>query len=660
MMKQPIDLDEQRRRREETRRQLALVDLVALVRRDCYDLQRTGKRTHKCRCPFHSERTASFTIYDDGPDGYNYYCYSCEAKGDAANYLQETRQWSYPEALRYLGISEGPQPDYQPLPARPEPHAKAASDTGTLAATYNYSDETNKLRYQVQKYILADSAKTFRQRRPDGADGWIYNLKDVEPLIYRLPELLAADPAAPVFIVEGEKDADRLIGMGLAATCNSGGAGRWPDAQSQHLQGRHVVIVPDNDQSGERHAVDVAASVAPFAASVKIVRLPHLPAKGDVSDYLDRTGFGAHALLALADFADEYIPGLLADEGGADDVEWATKYALLCQRLDTIDTLMRDNSRQTNDRVLLYNYQRFCEEHDLEPGKEMLVRAADFGASCGISESQAEKWLDMLAQNWYAEDSGAVVTSWRQIGSFARHMRQDVLQLDAKGHPKINRNTGKPIVKNMGSVVTCQSRPFDLMATIKIVSPKIAENRRQGGARLSPSGNEMQVTDYSPVDRTIYDRTTGTLLALTVPVMRGQDGKTLHADPKSVTFEQDAALILRISGRVLPDRDIRRRGLHDSPHTTGRAYIPAGISPLIDPEHINKPVPGRQMYPTVGRALEAEQRTNLTYSEPRGKLRHIGNPVTPEQDAPKGQETQLRRSQREIADGVFNEVEVSA
>jgi putative DNA primase/helicase len=46
------------------------------------------------------------------------------------------------------------------------------------------------------------------------------------------------------------------------------------------------VILPDNDEAGRKHAERVARSIFPFALGVKVVALPGLPEKGDVSDFL--------------------------------------------------------------------------------------------------------------------------------------------------------------------------------------------------------------------------------------------------------------------------------------------------------------------------------------------------------------------------------------
>lgn len=173
---------------------------------------------------------------------------------------------------------------------------------GKIVATYDYRDEAGKLLFQVVRYATKSPTdpKVFSQRRPspDGKGGWVDNVNGVRRVLYHLPELLANDQAQ-VFIVEGEKDADRLASLGLIATTNSGGAGKWLDGYADSLRGRNVVILPDNDAPGRRHAAKVRQSLQGVAASVKTLSLPGLPPKGDVSDWLDVQGQGREQLLLL-------------------------------------------------------------------------------------------------------------------------------------------------------------------------------------------------------------------------------------------------------------------------------------------------------------------------------------------------------------------------
>lgn len=169
-----------------------------------------------------------------------------------------------------------PRPPTTPTPTAPR----------RIVATYDYRDEHGQLLFQAVRY----DPKNFSQRRPDGHGGWIYNLEGVRRTLYRLPELLAADPFAMVYLVEGEKDVDRLRNLGLVATCNPQGALKWRPEYADAIRDRHVVMLPDNDDTGQRHTGQVAAILAGAASSVQVLDLPDLPAKGDVSDWLNNGG----------------------------------------------------------------------------------------------------------------------------------------------------------------------------------------------------------------------------------------------------------------------------------------------------------------------------------------------------------------------------------
>jgi hypothetical protein len=155
-------------------------------------------------------------------------------------------------------------------------------------AVYDYADERGTVLYQVVRF----EPKTFRQRRPDGAGGHIWNLKGIRRVLYRLPDL--KDKPA-VVIVEGEKDVDALWNLGIPATCNVAGAGKWRDDYTQQLLAAgamRIRILPDNDGPGTDHARAVFESLSTAGTSrareldLQIVTLPDIPEKGDVSDYL--------------------------------------------------------------------------------------------------------------------------------------------------------------------------------------------------------------------------------------------------------------------------------------------------------------------------------------------------------------------------------------
>jgi len=133
-----------------------------------------------------------------------------------------------------------------------------AGGKSPVVATYDYRDANGKLLFQVCR--TAD--KRFFQRRPDGKGGWLNGLGGIQPVLYRLPEVLqAVERGETVFITEGEKDCDNLTRIGLTATTSPMGAGKWRDHYSNWLKGANVVILPDNDEPGRKHAQQAAKSL---------------------------------------------------------------------------------------------------------------------------------------------------------------------------------------------------------------------------------------------------------------------------------------------------------------------------------------------------------------------------------------------------------------
>jgi tetratricopeptide (TPR) repeat protein len=159
----------------------------------------------------------------------------------------------------------------------------------TVVARYDYKDREGVLLYQVERY----DPKSFRQRRPNGQGGWEYKQGD-RRVLYRWPELVAAGPDAPLFVCEGEKDADRVASLGYCATTVANGS--WDDVEVADVAGRDVLILQDNDNAGRKKAIEAAQALCAVAKTMRIVELPGLPMKGDVSDWLDANPANAERL----------------------------------------------------------------------------------------------------------------------------------------------------------------------------------------------------------------------------------------------------------------------------------------------------------------------------------------------------------------------------
>jgi putative DNA primase/helicase len=218
---------------------------------------------HDACCPAHDDAIPSLGV----------------AKGDDGRILLNCRSGgcSAESICKSLGLTLADL-----YPSNNGHHANGGAKA-SIVATYDYVDEEGKLLFQVCR----KSDKKFFQRRPDGSWG----IEGVRRVVYRLPAVVeAVREGLTIFIAEGEKDVHSLERLGLTATTNPMGAGKWLACYNETLRGAAVVIFPDNDDSGRAHAKHIANSLTGIALSVKYVELPGLPHKGDVSDWIAAGG----------------------------------------------------------------------------------------------------------------------------------------------------------------------------------------------------------------------------------------------------------------------------------------------------------------------------------------------------------------------------------
>jgi hypothetical protein len=134
------------------------IDLAAFIGREV-QLKREGEREWKGLCPFHQEKSPSFTVFNkDG--GWQFYCFGCEAKGDVFEWIMRRKGWAFPDALRaaanYAGVAlpEAGERIYQPA------EVKAAADGAEQQ--HRSTDEKKSARgvFEPEKYrpLTAGSA----------------------------------------------------------------------------------------------------------------------------------------------------------------------------------------------------------------------------------------------------------------------------------------------------------------------------------------------------------------------------------------------------------------------------------------------------------------------------------------------------------------------
>jgi hypothetical protein len=222
-------------------------------------------RNWTCPVPTHEDTRPSLSV-TEGRDG--------------RALLNCHRECSFEAIVAAIGL--------QPADLYPSRQGDEWTPWGVPMATYRYVDKAGKLVMGVDRF----PGKQFRQWRPDeskrGGKAWKLDDATKRRLVpYRLPEILAAaDDGRPVFVVEGEKDADAIVAAGAAATCNVMGAGKWRDTYAKWFEGADVIVVADRDDPGRAHAVQVARSLAGVAAAVRIVEPAVDRPHADASDHL--------------------------------------------------------------------------------------------------------------------------------------------------------------------------------------------------------------------------------------------------------------------------------------------------------------------------------------------------------------------------------------
>ena len=241
---------------------------------------------YMARCPAHDDGEASLSV-TEGEEGILVKCHAgCETQ----------------EVVRSMGLAmKDLFPEKRTNHAEPE-------------AIYEYTDAMGNPLYQALRF----PGKKFKQRHQDADGNWVWNLKGIPRVLYRLVEVNAAVAAGkPIFICEGEKDVEALVAAGWEATCNPMGAGKWDDSFSDHLLGAEVVIVQDRDEPGRNHAKRVKDSLIGKARSIAIVQAKtgkdaadHLAAGWKVEDFVEARQRPTKGLYSAIDLYEEAMERL--------------------------------------------------------------------------------------------------------------------------------------------------------------------------------------------------------------------------------------------------------------------------------------------------------------------------------------------------------------
>ncbi|MGN0529102.1 MAG: hypothetical protein ACI4IE_08205 [Eubacterium sp.] len=147
----------------------------------------------------------------------------------------------------------------------------------TEPITYEYFNADGVLVY-IKKRYCNNGEKSFCFYKPDGTKG----IKGIQRVMYNLPNVIKSNT---VYVVEGEKCADKLIELGYCATTLDTGANSpWLDTYNKYLENKNLIILLDNDEPGIEYGKKFKDNL-PFA---KVIKLNDLDEKEDVYDWLEK------------------------------------------------------------------------------------------------------------------------------------------------------------------------------------------------------------------------------------------------------------------------------------------------------------------------------------------------------------------------------------
>lgn len=245
---------------------IAANPIISVLQDYGLEFRRKGKEL-VAKCCFHDDSNPSLRV---NIEKQLWRCDPCDLGGSVIDFVMAKEKVEFKEAMARLCKKLSHPP----------------SVTKKEVCSYDYCDENGAVLFQKVRY----EPKSFSQRHKNSDGQWVYGMDGVRRVLYRLPDVLTA---TDLFIVEGEKDSDSLCNHGFAATTNSEGSSKWLDSYSDTLKGKNVVVIPDNDEPGRKHAEQIIKSLAGKAAKIFRFEVP-APDK-DISDFIKRHNGNAKA-----------------------------------------------------------------------------------------------------------------------------------------------------------------------------------------------------------------------------------------------------------------------------------------------------------------------------------------------------------------------------
>ena len=435
-------------------------------------------------------------------------------------------------------------------------------------ARYEYVNRNREVQFAKIKYF----PKRYSIVSPSNGL-WVAGMNGTtERPLYRLPDVLrAVQDGLMVFVVEGEKDADRLASMGVVATCNFAGAAEWREEYSEILRGAHVTIVADRDEPGEKHALAIRASLRGKVRSVRIVQ-SRTEGKGhDISDHLDAE-YGLDELVPLKSTyrfvnlatvmkAGVIKPVLLGDflyEGGLHSVAGPPDCGKSTLAMFWALRLMREG------RTVLFL--------DEEGGQEIV---AEKFLALGADPADLERmiYVPFPGRSWTEDDIASLL-------ELAEDSSPSLLLVDSSAafmaRAGLDENSASDVTRFWSQVLTPIAREVKSAVLVLDHDTKSTEQSRYArgsGAKLAAIDVQMKVIIVRP-----FTRDQGGLLRLMV----SKDRRGWMHRYWKVEMETGSGQIIPVFSHDEPDEELTER-----PPSRRKIYevlsdVPKGYKVIVD------------------------------------------------------------------------------
>lgn len=266
-------------------RKQAIVDasIFKTVLRDLFPgIKETEDDQILVKCCFHDDTNPSLSV-NTVTGLYN--CFACGAAGNGFDLFMKVKSVDFKTAITTLEKIAG-------IGSRPG-RSSEVTVFPKVVATYYYHDANGERLYWKKRYEpgFGKSGRSKSFAFYHDVDGKEKKGRGRDTVLYNLHFLAKAEKGEPFFILEGEAKCDVLTSWDLLATTldsggQSGKRSSWQKGFEKYFKHREVFILPDNDKTGETYATTIADKLLAVAKSVKILRLPDLPPKGDIIDWI--------------------------------------------------------------------------------------------------------------------------------------------------------------------------------------------------------------------------------------------------------------------------------------------------------------------------------------------------------------------------------------